>query len=144
MGQLLQRLEDASKSGVYRMPRARDPRGLVDAAAGAGLRAVQVDLAGAKGKDAALAALARALAFPAWFGGNWDALEDCLADLSWMPAKGYVLVIAGAGGLGADDRGVLLDILSSVAASWAERGRPFFAVFADGAPQLPALFRDAG
>lgn len=144
MGQLLQRLEDASKSGVYRVPSAFEPRLLVDAAAGAGLRMVQVDLAAARGKDAALAALARALAFPAWFGGNWDALEDCLADLSWMPAKGYVLAIAGAGSLAADDRGVLLDILASVAASWAERGRPFFAVLVDGAPQLPALFRDPG
>jgi ribonuclease inhibitor len=26
-------------------------------------------------------ALARGLAFPDWYGGNWDALFDCLTDL---------------------------------------------------------------
>ncbi|HET6214125.1 MAG TPA: barstar family protein [Micromonosporaceae bacterium] len=33
-----------------------------------------------------------ALAFPAWFGHNWDALADCLGDLGWLPAAGHVLL----------------------------------------------------
>jgi hypothetical protein len=40
------------------------------------------------------------LAFPAWFGHNWDALADCLTDLSWLPAAGYVLIWDGYGTLG--------------------------------------------
>ena len=45
--------------------------------------------------------IAQALEFPQWFGGNWDALEDCLTDLSWSKAAGHVLLFEGAGGLAA-------------------------------------------
>lgn len=31
--------------------------------------------------------------FPPYFGNNWDALEECLADLAWLPGQAYVLVI---------------------------------------------------
>jgi RNAse (barnase) inhibitor barstar len=36
-------------------------------------------------KHALLAALATQLNFPDYFGGNWDALEECIGDLSWLP-----------------------------------------------------------
>ncbi|MQA27014.1 MAG: hypothetical protein GEU94_16485 [Micromonosporaceae bacterium] len=35
---------------------------------------------------------AEGLALPAWFGHNFDALADCLADLSWLPGRGHVLL----------------------------------------------------
>ncbi|WP_233257717.1 barstar family protein [Micromonospora sp. S4605] len=37
-----------------------------------------------------------ALLFPGYFGWNWDALSDCLRDLSWLPADGYLIVIENA------------------------------------------------
>ena len=138
MSKLLQRLRDASKSGVYRAPHDRD---IVDALRGSALGVVHIGLAGAAGKDALLQRIARALAFPDWFGGNWDALEDCLTDLSWSNAGGHVLLFEGAAGLPADERGILVDILASAAWSWAERQRPFFAVFLDGSPMLPELYK---
>jgi len=138
MGKLLQRLSDASKSGVYRAPRADE---IVDAAQGSALRIVRIGLAGAAGKEALMERIAGALEFPRWFGGNWDALEDCLTDLSWSSAAGHVLLIEGAGGMPADERSILVEILASAAAWWAERGRPFFAVLLNGPPALPELYR---
>jgi hypothetical protein len=138
MSKLLQRLSDASKSGVYRTARADE---VLDATQGSGLQVARIGLAGASGKDALLERIARALAFPRWFGGNWDALEDCLSDLSWSEAAGHVLLIEGAAQLAADERGILTDILRSAAAYWTERKRPFFAVFVGGAPPLPELFK---
>ena len=140
MGKLTERLNDATRSGVYRVLR---PDEVLDAARGTRFDLARVDLAGAAGKEALLARLAQALGFPEWFGGNWDALEDCLADLSWRAAAGHVLLIEGQGELPLDDLGVLIEILAAAAEHWAGRGRPFFAVFVDaqGVLALPELFR---
>jgi barstar (barnase inhibitor) len=138
MGKLLQRLSDAAKSGVYRSSRSDE---ILDAAQGSALQVTRIALAGATGREALMQRIAHALAFPSWFGGNWDALEDCLADLSWSDAPGHVLLFEGAQALPADERGILVDILASAAAYWAERKRPFFAVFLDGTPKLPELYK---
>jgi len=138
MSKLLQRLSDASKSGVYRAPQAE---AILEATQGATLRVSRIGLAGAHDKRALLARVAGAMEFPGWFGGNWDALEDCLSDLSWSKAEGHVLLIEGAAGLPADERGIFVDILASAAAAWSERKRPFFAVFVDGPANLPELYK---
>jgi RNAse (barnase) inhibitor barstar len=38
------------------------------------------------------AQFAAALEFPDWFGHNWDALVDCLRDLSWLPGVGIAVL----------------------------------------------------
>jgi hypothetical protein len=141
MGKLTERLLDASRSGVYR---ARGADEIEDAVRGTELRLARISLAGARDKDALLGAWALALGFPDWFGRNWDALEDCLADLSWRPGGGHVLVVERFEALAKDDLGILTDILRSSAESWAGRRRPFFAVFVDPerSMALPDLFRE--
>jgi hypothetical protein len=138
MSKLLQRLSDASKSGVYRVD---SPQAVLEVLRGSALRLSRIELGGAD-RSGMLSAFARALEFPSWFGGNWDALEDCLADLSWSNAAGHVLVIEGAQAAAGDDLGVLEDVLASAAAHWAARGRPFFAVLVGGRASLPALHRE--
>lgn len=128
MGKLTPHLTDATRSGVYRAAGGEE---IVDAAIGTRLDLARVDLAGARDKEALLARLAMALALPEWFGGNWDALEDCLTDLSWRAGAGHVILLKGQGELPADDLGVLLEVLAAAAEHWAARGLPFFAVFID-------------
>ena len=144
MGKLAQRFLDPAKSGVYRATDAAVPR---TAASEAGLALFEVPLAGTQDKAALLRQFAASLGFPDWFGGNWDALEDCLTDLSWHAAAGYVLLIHGAAALAArhpDEHGVLLDVLGACAQYWRERGVPFFAVCADpgAALALPLLYSE--
>ncbi len=143
MGKLTQRLTDASRSGVFRAAGSAE---IEDAVRGTRLDLATCDLGGAQDKEALLGLLAQSLGFPEWFGGNWDALEDCLCDLSWRPGEGHVFVFGGGAAVPADDFGVLLDVLGSSAAYWAERGRPFFAVMLDPAHELalPDLFRRKG
>lgn len=45
-----------------------------------------------EGRVELLAALAQALRLPEYFGHNWDALEECLRDLSWIP-EGRVRIV---------------------------------------------------
>ena len=143
VSKLLSRLRDATRSGVYRVPRVDE---ILDALRGSALDVARVDLAAASDKEQLLEQLARALAFPQWFGRNWDALEDCLGDLAWRAGDGHVLLIEGFENLRArrpDDFGILLDVLASSAQYWHERGRPFFVAFVDRANGLPLpdLFR---
>ena len=138
MSKLLQRLKDAGRSGVYR---TSDYGPLLEVARQNGLPYARISLHGSTDKQAILKSISEALAFPEWFGRNWDALEDCLGDLSWRPQGGHVLLFDDIA-LG-DELGILIDVLGSVAEQWAARGIPFFAVFADPAKTLPLaeLFR---
>ena len=39
--------------------------------------------------------LGQALLLPDYFDGNWDALDDCMRDLSWLPEHDLTLVFQG-------------------------------------------------
>src|SRR5699024_12859228 len=58
---------------------------LAQAAGRQDLQVLWVDLAGCRDKTELLARMADALAFPAHFGHDWDALADCLHDLALLP-----------------------------------------------------------
>jgi hypothetical protein len=141
MSKLQQRLKDASRSGVYR---ARSDEVVLEVARASGLRLADVALGGVTDKDGLLRRIAQALEFPKWFGGNWDALEDCLSDLSWQRADGWVILLREFDRVPGDDLGVLVDVLASAAEFWAGRGKLFFAVFIDPSRSLglPDLYRE--
>ena len=87
---------------------------------------------------ALFAELAETLELPDYFGHNWDALEECLADLEWLPAKGYVLLFTDAELILPDDEeefATFLEVLNDAGEAWAtgqaaKRARPFHSVLA--------------
>jgi RNAse (barnase) inhibitor barstar len=71
--------------------------------------------------------IAAALQFPHYFGENWDALHDCLADLSWLGSQAVVLCFADADQLLAKapaDLKKLAEVLLSAAKEMNEPAKP--------------------
>jgi RNAse (barnase) inhibitor barstar len=68
--------------------------------------------------------IAAALQFPYYFGENWDALDECLADLEWLPGSACILFFTDSQQL--LDReptgqfALLLDVLENAARGWAQ------------------------
>ncbi|MEK7413200.1 MAG: barstar family protein [Planctomycetota bacterium] len=77
-----------------------------------------------------LRAVAEALHFPGYYGHNWDALEECLLDLSsWWPTaqRGWVLVVDDQPD---EDWNRLVAIWPRAATVHAAAGRSLHLVFA--------------
>ena|ERR1035437_1390290 len=65
---------------------------------------------------------AAALQFPYYFGSNWAAFDECLADLAWLPATAYVLTIWDSAALLAKESTeyeILFGILERVCVEWS-------------------------
>ena len=82
---------------------------------------------------------ASAMQFPDYFGHNWDALEECLSDLEWLPGKGYVLLFTDAQDILPEDEdefATFLEVMSDAGEAWAsgqagtqaKRAMPFHVV----------------
>ena len=129
----------AKRSGVYRVP-AR-VAALRNAAGTAGLAWMDLPLDAVVNKKQFFAACAKQLKLPSYFGGNWDALADCVRDFNWLSGKGYVLHLSGSekfADAAADDYQTALDVLTQAADFWKGKGTPFI-VFVDGDKDLPAF-----
>ncbi|MBS0509592.1 MAG: barstar family protein [Proteobacteria bacterium] len=93
-----------------------------------GAALVAIELAGCRTKAELLSRIATAMRFPPWFGHNWDALADCLMDLSWLPAPAYLIELQHLGDLRAaapEVVAILLEILADAAVYWADQGIDF-------------------
>lgn len=67
---------------------------------------------------------AAAWQFPYYFGENWDAFEECLADLEWLPADAYIFGVARAVHLlekePSEQQLRLLSVLERAAKEWGQ------------------------
>ncbi len=121
-------LADPHQAGAYFVD-TRDREALVETGRELGYAVLPVDLRTCADADTAIREIAEALQFPDWFGGNLDALADCLNDLSWLPAAGYVLVIEHTGDWRAqapESVDAVLEILDEAAERWAQARVPFW------------------
>ncbi|SJZ98409.1 barstar family protein [Novilysobacter spongiicola] len=123
-------LVDPLQSGAYFVDE-RDTRPMVEAGAALNLAVARIDLEGVTDKAEALRHIGKALRFPDWFGGNWDALADSLGDMSWWHAPGYLLLLEHAGQWREADQAAfdtLLAIFNEAAEEWRGQNVPFWAL----------------
>jgi hypothetical protein len=113
-------------SGVYRITGRGSAAHLPSLARLKGMKPFQVNCSRVHTKQRLLSVLAHGLGFPSYFGENWDALMDCLTDMSWAPADGYVILLSGLRGLAQRDYFTALDVLEGAAVFWADNGVPFY------------------
>jgi RNAse (barnase) inhibitor barstar len=67
-----------------------------------------------RSKEKLFGLLSQALRFPNYFGSNWDALEECLRDLSWLPEYASIMLVHEGLPFGAgENRQIYLEILQS-------------------------------
>jgi RNAse (barnase) inhibitor barstar len=93
-----------------------------------------LDLQGVESKERFLRACAEAMQFPQHFGDNWDAFEDCLTDLEWCPAGGYVVLVENSTAFirrAPAEWETVRAIFQDAAAFWRERHVPFFIILLD-------------
>ncbi len=117
--------------GLYRFAARTAPATVRRTTESLGWRFFYLDGATIADKAAFLDAAAQAMAFPDYFGRNWDAFEDMVNDLSWAAAPGYVLLYDHAAPLALDapqDFLTALDILRTATARWQAAGIPFYAL----------------
>lgn len=114
-------------AGFFKLAR-KDLPGLRLAASELNMAFFRVDLKSARNVPGFIKALRRDLDFPDWFGGNLDALHDCLTDFSWRPAAGYVITLEGSDTLSANPTSFATfnAVLSSVVEQWKTRNTPFW------------------
>ncbi len=64
------------------------------------------------------------LEFPAYFGRNFAALDECLGDMEWLPADAYLIVVEYASVVLRDEPGdeavLLFQLFDRVGREWAE------------------------
>ena len=96
-------------------------------------------------KAAFLAACSQAMGFPAYFGHNWDAFEECITDLGWAPSTGYLLLYDEPARFSLaqpDQWQIALDILRDAVEYWRRRDTPFYVLLRrthGAAPDAPFL-----
>lgn len=73
-------------------------------------------------RERLLAAIGHALDFPEYYGQNWDALEECLNDMSWRDGP-ILLCIEHAKALPADTLATLKAVFADAAEEWRAQGR---------------------
>jgi len=80
--------------------------------------------------------------FPGYAGKNWDAFEECVTDLSWAEAEGYVVLYDHADAFElATPRAwsTAMDILSDAVKSWHDADTPMYVLLRGSKAVLPTL-----
>jgi len=97
-----------------------------------GLKIFEGSIADMKTDDDLFNIVSLAMQFPEYFGYNWDALDECLGDMGWLPAEGYLLVLRGSSKGWRQNPYVLGRFVTTwleAVEYWTEEQTPFHLVF---------------
>ncbi|MCZ7413532.1 MULTISPECIES: barstar family protein [unclassified Streptomyces] len=122
-------LDGSLPPGLYRWRPSEGDPGPAEGPEEAGWDSRVVDLADVSGKSGFLQRCAESLGFPDSFGYNWDALADCLTDLSWTdpPEQGRLLLVRGWDRFteaAPRDAATAADVLAAAVGFWGGRATP--------------------
>ncbi len=123
------RFKDVSQSGVYTLSEEVEVSEIAGLAAAHDLVFFRLNFSRVSTKRGFLRKTARILHFPSYFGRNWDAYEECLNDLEWLDAGGYVLLLDNLKAFrtkAPEELETARSILTDTSASWKESGTPFY------------------
>ena len=142
----LESLLEGDKGGVWFLPNHIEPKSIQAAAKRAGFAFFHIEGKNITRKEQLLNHTATAMHFPKSFGHNWDALEECLTDLEWVDAEGYVLYYDHIDGLleaHPDQFETLIEILCDAVATWKQEGSAMVVLLSGSkAPKGVAKLKD--
>lgn len=104
----------------------------IDLSQALALKVFEASIGDVKSDKELLTIIAHTLQFPDYFGNNWDALDECLGDMDWVPADGYVLVLHDAAKAWSQSPYVLGRLVMAwleAAEYWVGKATPFHLVF---------------
>lgn len=125
-------------AGPYRLPRQRQ-QAIDEEIAALGLPLITLQPEQVADAAAWLQSAGKQLQLPAHFGGNFDALYDCLCDREILPQSGLVLQIGDTAALGEAGLDTLIAVLQAVADEWRDQERSFWALFTGPGVDLDPL-----
>jgi RNAse (barnase) inhibitor barstar len=150
VGTVSEVLKDSESAGVYALSDAALMREIEEAARELKYAFFPIQGGDIRNKDDFLNSIARVMDFPDYFGANWDALEDCLTDLLWVNADGYVIAYKDVSTFASGDPdgfATALDIFRASAEHWRSQGRGFFVLLAGAGAEgmgLPSIGSNRG
>jgi len=97
-----------------------------------GLEVMETSIASVNSDKELFTVISTAMRFPDYFGNNWDALDECLGDMDWLPSHGYLLILYDAAQAWSTNPYVLGKLVTAwleAAEFWANEEIPFHLVF---------------
>ena len=137
-------LHQSANNGVYHLPSA-GREAMQTAVADAELEFRLVNLRDSEELDEVFESIAEGMRFPEYFGHNFDALYDCLTDLSWQETSATVIVLTGCDALhgsAPEAWETMISVFVSAAEFWRDEDVPFWVFIdmrADGLAYLPTV-----
>jgi len=134
--EMLAELLEENRGGVWYLPEPVDPKAVQALAKRNGFAYFHIDGKNIARKEQLLNHVATAMHFPKDFGHNWDALEECLTDMDWVDADGYVIYYEHIEALQAtgDQFDTFVEILRDAVQSWKEDDTAMIVLLTGGKP----------